>query len=73
MGSGNANCSVTEQCGEKRGSELLTCDVLCVVSILIYMPLTSTYVRVTSLKYEGRLKISWTRLITPCRNFVEVR
>jgi hypothetical protein len=24
-------------------------------------------------KYEGRLQSSWTRLITPSRNFVEVR
>lgn len=23
--------------------------------------------------HEGRLKNSWTHLITPCRNFVEVR
>jgi hypothetical protein len=29
------------------------------------------YLRI--LIYEGRLKISWTRLITPSRNFVEVR
>jgi hypothetical protein len=43
--------------------------------IYLYHPTFSgrTFVKIHKVKCEGRLKISWTHLITPSLNFVEVR
>jgi hypothetical protein len=39
-----------------------------------YLPIVNkSFENVVELKYEGRLQSSWTHLITPSRDFVEVR